>query len=137
MLCSTTASTSASVSDTRAGLKDLLAGLQNAEPVKTDLEQYLLYAHDPASLFAEFDILAWWKVNGPKYHILARLVRDVLAVPISTVASEATFSTSGRVLSSVRNSLNNESIEALICAQDWLRASIKGTSSFMHLNFIF
>jgi hypothetical protein len=111
-------------------LKDLLAGLQNAEPVRTDLEQYLLDAHDPVSLFDGFDILAWWKVNGPKYSILARLVKDVLAVPISTVASESTFSTSGRVLSSVRNSLNNESIEALICAQDWLRALIKGMSSF-------
>jgi hypothetical protein len=117
---------SASVTDTRAGLKDLLAGLQNTEPLKTCLEQYLADAHDKTSLFDEFDILNWWKVNAPKYPILARIVKDVLAVPISTVASESTFSTSGRVLSSVRNALNNESMEALICAQDWLRVLIKG-----------
>jgi hypothetical protein len=29
-------------------------------------------------------------------------------------------------LSPARNSLNDESMEALICAQDWLRASIIG-----------
>jgi hypothetical protein len=29
-------------------------------------------------------------------------------------------------LSPARNSLNDESMEALICAQDWLRASITG-----------
>jgi hAT family C-terminal dimerisation region len=42
------------------------------------------------------------------------------------MASESTFSTSGRTLSPVRNSLNDESMEALICAQDWLCASITG-----------
>jgi hAT family C-terminal dimerisation region len=54
----------------------------------------------------------------------AKLTKDILAVPISTVASESTFSTSGRILSPVRSSLNDESIEALICAQDWLRACV-------------
>jgi hAT family C-terminal dimerisation region len=42
------------------------------------------------------------------------------------VASESTFSTSGRTLNPVRNSLSNESIEALVCDQDWLRASVTG-----------
>ncbi|KAJ1703103.1 hypothetical protein LUZ63_002882 [Rhynchospora breviuscula] len=79
---------------------------------------------DEASLDEEFDILAWWKLKTPKYPVLSRLTRDILAVPISIVASESAFSTSGRVLSTVRSSLNDESIEALICAQDWLRASI-------------
>jgi hAT family C-terminal dimerisation region len=50
----------------------------------------------------------------------------ILAVPISTVASESTFSTSGRILNPVRNSQSNESIEALVCGHDWLRASVTG-----------
>ena len=33
---------------------------------------------------AEFDILAWWKLNSRKYQILSQIARDVLAVPIST-----------------------------------------------------
>jgi hypothetical protein len=48
------------------------------------------------------------------------------------VTSEATFSISGRTLSAVRNSLNDESIEALICAQDWLWGSITGKLSKLY-----
>lgn len=49
------------------------------------------------------------------------MARDILAVPISTVASESTFSTSGRVLDNFRSSLSPKMVEALICTQDWLR----------------
>jgi glucose-6-phosphate dehydrogenase assembly protein OpcA len=47
----------------------------------------------------DFDILAWWKANGPKYPTLQRIARDILAILVSTVALESTFSTSGRLLS--------------------------------------
>jgi hAT family C-terminal dimerisation region len=57
---------------------------------------------------------------------IVSVTRDILAVPISTVVSEFTFSTSGRIPSPARSSLNDESIEALICAQDWLRACVTG-----------
>jgi hypothetical protein len=49
------------------------------------------------------------------------LARDVLAIPISTVASESAFSTGGRILDDFRSSLTPFMIEALICTQDWLR----------------
>ena len=51
------------------------------------------------------------------------MARDVLAVPISTVASESCFSTRGRVLDTFRSSLTPKIVEALICTQDWLRSS--------------
>ena len=47
----------------------------------------------------DFDILAWWKNNGLKYPTLQRIARDILANSVTTVASESTFSTSGRLLS--------------------------------------
>ncbi|KAJ4820176.1 Zinc finger BED domain-containing protein DAYSLEEPER [Rhynchospora pubera] len=118
------ASSSGAVNNIRAGLKSLLAEKKTTEPVKSELEQYISEPLDDTALEAEFDILAWWKLKVPKYPVLSRLARDILAVPASTVASESTFSTSGRTLSVVRNSLNDESIEALICAQDWLRAKV-------------
>ncbi|KAJ1700845.1 hypothetical protein LUZ63_000624 [Rhynchospora breviuscula] len=118
------ASSSATVSDIRAGLKSFMAEKRTTEPVKSELEQYLTEPLDDTALEVEFDILAWWKLKAPKYPVLSRLTRDILAVPASTVASESTFSTSGRALSTVRSSLNDESIEALICAQDWLRAKV-------------
>jgi hypothetical protein len=107
-------------------LREFVAAQKSSEPVLSDLDRYLSDALDKASLDEPFDILAWWKVHAPKYPVLASMARDMLAVPVSTVASEATFSTSGRTLSSVRNSLNDESMEALICVQDWLRAPIAG-----------
>ena len=43
--------------------------------------------------------------------------------PVSTVASESAFSTSGRVVDDFRSNLGVKTVEALICTQDWLRAS--------------
>jgi hAT family C-terminal dimerisation region len=126
-------SASSIVSDTRVDLKDFIHVKKISEPIKSEIDDYLADALDDASLDDDFDILAWWKLKASKYHVLARLTRDILAVPISTVASESTFSTSGRTLNPVRNSLNNESIEALICGQDWLRASVTGMCCLLYV----
>ncbi|WOL19383.1 protein QUIRKY-like [Canna indica] len=48
------------------------------------------------------------------------MVRNVLAIPVSTVAYEYVFSTGGRVLDHFRSFLSPKMIEALICAQNWL-----------------
>jgi hypothetical protein len=45
------------------------------------------------------------------------MARDILAIPVSTVASESAFSTGGRVIETFRSSLKEEMTEALICAQ--------------------
>ena len=58
-----------------------------------------------------------------KYPILGEIARSLLAIPVSTVASESAFSTGGRVLDSFRSSLAPATVEALICTQNW----IKGT----------
>nr|KAJ0220731.1 hypothetical protein LSAT_V11C200070700 [Lactuca sativa] len=70
-----------------------------------------------------FDILGWWKANAVKFPILSKLARHLLAMPISTVASESAFSTGGRVIDKYRSSLNTKTAEALICTQDWLRST--------------
>jgi hypothetical protein len=69
----------------------------------------------------EFDILLWWKVNAPKYPILAEIARDILVIHISTVAFESTFSNIGRILDPFRSSLSQLTIDALICTQYWLK----------------
>ncbi|TNV97547.1 hypothetical protein C5H24_12760, partial [Xylella fastidiosa] len=58
-----------------------------------------------------------------KYPILSEIARDALAIPVSTVASEAAFSTGGRVVDQFRSSLSPKLVECLICMQDWLRAT--------------
>ena len=71
----------------------------------------------------EFPILLWWRMNGPKYPVLAAIAKDVMAIQVSTVASESAFSTGGRVIDSFRSSLTPKSVEALICLQSWLRGN--------------
>lgn len=81
---------------------------------------------DPTGQGAKFDILSWWKSNQVTFPILSTLARDVLAVQVSTVASESAFSAGGRVVGPFRSSLDPEIIEALICTKDWVRSSRKG-----------
>ncbi|KAL0361136.1 UNVERIFIED_CONTAM: Zinc finger BED domain-containing protein RICESLEEPER 1 [Sesamum radiatum] len=59
--------------------------------VKSELEKYL--SEDVEMHRDKFDILNWWKVNTLRFPILSKMARDVLAVPVSTVASESAFST--------------------------------------------
>jgi hypothetical protein len=49
------------------------------------------------------------------------MAADILAIPISTVASESTFSAGGKVIDEYRSKLNEESVESLICGSDWFR----------------
>ena len=79
-----------------------------------ELDHYL--EDDLMPRTVDFDILAWWKSNGPKYPTLQRIARDILAIPVSTVASESSFSTSGRLLSPHRSKLHAKTMEALMCA---------------------
>ncbi|KAK1613555.1 hypothetical protein QYE76_019072 [Lolium multiflorum] len=69
----------------------------------------------------KLDVLAWWKLNASRFPIVAHLAHDVLAIPISTVASESAFSTGGRILDDFRTSLTPFMLESLVCTQDWLR----------------
>ena len=92
--------------------------------VKSELDHYLDETVLPRT--SDFDILCWWKSNVTKYPILSSLAKDILAIPVSTVASESAFSTGGRFVSPHRNRLHPKTLEALICAQDWLWNEIKG-----------
>ena len=88
---------------------------------KTDVDRYL--NEDPINpMTSSFDILLWWKDNSSKYAVLSLIARDVLAVPVSTVASESAFSTSGRILDPFRSSLSPKMLEVLVCTQSWLKA---------------
>ncbi|XP_020966946.1 EKC/KEOPS complex subunit BUD32-like [Arachis ipaensis] len=48
------------------------------------------------------------------------MAREVLAIPVSTVASESAFSTGGRIIDPYQSSLTPYMVEALVCTQDWV-----------------
>ncbi|XP_050111800.1 zinc finger BED domain-containing protein DAYSLEEPER-like [Malus sylvestris] len=85
---------------------------------KTELHLYL--EEKRLDRKQELDILSWWKLEQFRYPVLSRMASDVLTIPISTVASESTFSISGRVLDQYRSSLLPETVQALLCTRDWL-----------------
>ncbi|XP_072060335.1 zinc finger BED domain-containing protein RICESLEEPER 2-like [Arachis hypogaea] len=100
--------------------------VQASESVNTnEVDLYLMESLEKPVDPSSFDILTWWKVssNNYKYPVLSQIARDILAMPVSTVASESAFSTGGRVLNQYRSSLTPKTVEALICAQNWFRAN--------------
>ncbi|KAH1192987.1 Zinc finger BED domain-containing protein RICESLEEPER 2 [Glycine max] len=95
--------------------------------IQNEFERYL--AEKCVDVDDSFDVLVWWKQNASRFPTLSRMVKDILATPISIVASESDFSIGGRVIDCFRSSLNPQMEEALIFAQNWLRpilAQLKG-----------
>ncbi|CAI9283120.1 unnamed protein product [Lactuca saligna] len=90
---------------------------------KTELDDYLAEKLLPNG--EGFDILMWWKCNGSKFPILQKIARDILAIPISSVASESSFSMSGNKVTKQRNRIKAETVGALMCSQSWLRKELQ------------
>ena len=67
---------------------------------KSEIGKYLL---DNLEKLESYDILNWWNWNASNYPILSKMARDILAIPISTVASESAFSTRGCILDAFRS----------------------------------
>ncbi|MCL7032874.1 hypothetical protein MKW94_017344, partial [Papaver nudicaule] len=126
-------SSQSSFSDRMKGFTSFLEESSQSAVVLNDLEQYLSDDCHPIQKGSgmnnlndsSFDILGWWKFHEPKYPIVAMMARDILAIPASSVASESVFSTSGRVIEKYRSSMLPETIEALICGQDWIRSGLQ------------
>ncbi|KAL3654757.1 hypothetical protein CASFOL_000543 [Castilleja foliolosa] len=92
---------------------------KNSVDSLNDLERYLNDGIEEGG--PDFDILLWWKGKSATYRAVAIMARDILSIPITSVASENAFSGAGRVLDPFRSSLTPKLVEALVCAQDWLR----------------
>ena len=103
------------------GFDQIMSIVHENQTISSMKSKMKVYLEEGVYILEAFSALEWWKNNSLKYKILSKMAADILAIPISTVASESTFSAGGRVIDEYRSKLNEDSIEALICGGDWLR----------------
>ena len=85
---------------------------------KSELEIYL--EEQKSSKAEKLDVLQFWCKNEARFSIVSSMARDILCIPISTVASESAFSCSGHIIDRFRSTIKSDNAEALLCLRDWL-----------------
>ncbi|XP_048497539.1 zinc finger BED domain-containing protein RICESLEEPER 2 [Beta vulgaris subsp. vulgaris] len=105
--------------------------LRNSKPeLDVYLETGIISVDDSVEDIA---VLNWWRY---RYNtILKKMVKDIMAIPIMSVAPEHMFDTGEfRLLSPHRSRLHPIMVEKLMCTQSWFWTDIKGaymvTNSF-------
>ncbi|RHN48386.1 putative transcription factor/ chromatin remodeling BED-type(Zn) family [Medicago truncatula] len=103
------------------GLTDFDAYIMetSTHQTKSELDQYLEESLLPR--VPDFDVLGWWKLNKLKYPTLSKMARDILSIPVSTVPSDSIFDKKSKEMDQYRSSLRPETVEALVCAKDWMQ----------------
>ncbi|XP_071676313.1 zinc finger BED domain-containing protein RICESLEEPER 2-like [Lolium perenne] len=85
------------------------------EQPMTELDHYM---QEPSSLSTgESGVLQWWKEHELTFPTIARMARDILAMPLSTDYSVAT-----RTARRAFSESNERWIGRVVCIQDWLRS---------------
>jgi hypothetical protein len=79
----------------------------------TELNQYL---HERSYCRGQTSVLQWWKEHTLTYPTIARMARDILAIPYRTDYEAPT--TTARL--AICESGHKHWVEQLVCAQDWL-----------------
>ncbi|KAK1568528.1 hypothetical protein Q3G72_025505 [Acer saccharum] len=94
------------------------ATISSLDLLETQLE---LYLDEPkVEKTMKLDILNFWRGNEVHFPELSMMARDVLSIPVSSVASESAFSVGRRVLDQYRSSLKPDIVEAIVCSRDWI-----------------
>ena len=68
------------------------------------------------------DLFGWWSRRSDAFPTLSKMVRDVLDIQASSVASEAAFSAAKVQIGDHRHSLAEDTLETTVLFRDWFNA---------------
>lgn len=68
----------------------------------------------------KFDILIYWKDQSITFPCLSKMAKDILAIPITSIASESSFSVGSRIFNKWRSRLIPKHVEPLVTTKNWL-----------------
>ncbi|KAL3651406.1 hypothetical protein CASFOL_004408 [Castilleja foliolosa] len=109
--------------DKRKRIFDEITAYESQVVGKAENFQLVRYLEDPKLKFSNdvaLDVLEYWKNHAHIYPDLAIMARAVLAIPITTSASESIFSVGANVLSKYRGWTLPNTVRALVCTRNWL-----------------
>ena len=92
------------------------------------LEEPRLYKKQNSKL----EVLSWWKEHYNQFPDLSLMARDLMSIPITTVAFESSFSTGKKILTLYRSRHLLENVEATLCTKIWLYG-FEGNLNFFFL----
>ncbi|KAE8247504.1 hypothetical protein A4X03_0g7032, partial [Tilletia caries] len=84
-----------------------------AIPPRKQLEMYM--AEPTIATMSPSDALTFWAANEGRFPSLAAMARDILAIPATSVPSEAAFSRGGELVTKRRNRLAGSTVTAIMC----------------------
>ncbi|KJA13696.1 hypothetical protein HYPSUDRAFT_92664 [Hypholoma sublateritium FD-334 SS-4] len=86
-----------------------------------EIRRYLKFEGGRGSIF---DPLGWWKAHEAAFPTIARMARDFLAIPATSVSVERTFSKSRHICSDLRASLKAETVTEALLSKVWIRSGL-------------
>ncbi|KAG8951470.1 hypothetical protein FRC04_006002 [Tulasnella sp. 424] len=98
-------------------LADTISHRVSREANLVELDSYL---RDTFPCTHYDDVLDWWKKHEGMFPILARLARDMLAIPGVSISVERLFSVCRHVITESRSSMTANTARMTICAKEWL-----------------
>jgi hypothetical protein len=84
-----------------------------------EVEKYLLLAKED-----ECNPLVWWCAHKETFTSLSEIAKDYLAIQSSSVPCEQSFSVAGLTISKLRNRLDPETSQVLLCLKSWTSEKI-------------
>lgn len=100
---------------------DLFVNNDVKTPWELELNNYITSLRAPK----DTNVLQWWKSNTYLYPTIAKMARDYLCIPATSVPCERIFFEAGNVITVKRCSLSKERAIAQICINAWMKSKLK------------